>query len=165
MVLRSVGLVLGFAVLVTVTNSPSLAAQYGREGNTVPLRVPVYRPSSTRTEADFSRLQRGVHATAGQGHISPLYNCPPALPRPSHRASDSSFSGPLSALYSVVSLPYRILSGTVTKGSGNEPPVYPPPICAPMKPPSRGTVFAPTAAGRKPDGLYRAAYGYSPRHR
>lgn len=164
MVLRSVGLVVSLALLVTVTDSLSFAAQYGRERNTVPLRVPVCRPSTNRTEAGFSQMPREVHPPAGHRHVAPLFNCPPALPRPPAGASDSSSSGPLSALYSVVSFPFRLLSGHVSRGSGYEPPVYPPPLCAPMKPPSSGPFCVPSAAGRGPDGLYRAAYGYSPRH-
>jgi len=164
MVLHSVGLVLSLALLVAFPNSLSLAAQYGREGNTVPLRVPVYRPSPTRTEAGFSQLPRGTHSTPGPGHVTPLFNCPPALPRPSRRASDSPPSGPLSALFSVVSFPFRMLSGASAKEPDYQPPVCPPPLCAPMKPPSGGSVYMPSAAGRGPDGLYRAAYGYPPRH-
>jgi hypothetical protein len=164
MVLRSVGLVLSLALLVAFPNSLSLAAQYGREGNTVPLRVPVCRPSPTRTEAGFSQMQRGAHAAAGPGHVTPQFNCPPALPRPSRRASDSPPSGPLSALYTVVTFPFRMLSEAASRESGYAPPVCPPPLCSPMKPPSGGSVYVPSAARRGPDGLYRAAYDNPPRH-
>ncbi len=162
--LRTIGLVLGFGLFATLINSVSLAAQYGSEGHTVPLRVPVCRPSATRSEASFSQVPRGVHPGAVQGNVHPLYNSPPAVPRPSRRASDSRSAGPLSALYSLVSYPIRMLSGADSRQSRYEPPVSPPPVCVPMKPPSGGPEYMPSAAKRWPDGLHKSAYGYSPRH-
>jgi hypothetical protein len=155
-------LVFCFIGLVSLNLSSSEAGQRGPDSTEVPLRVPVYRPLPVGPGHGFSRMpSQGIHVPMKSGHVTPLYNCLPERPRPSRRAQDSS-SGPLSALYSVVSYPFRMLSGSGTGRPGHKQRICPPPICTPMKPPVCGPVCLPSSAGSQPDGLYRAAYRRPP---
>lgn len=162
MCFRGVLLVFCLILLLLLYHSVLLAAQYGPPGATVPLRVPVYKPPSGRDGRAIRQIQRYVHGgNAGAVYGSPLHNLPAQRPRSSRGASASS-SGPLSALYSVVSFPFRVLSGALNRESQYKPPICPPPLCAPMKPPARDQVRFPSAAGFGTSGPRPAAYGSLP---
>lgn len=69
----------------------------------------------------------------------PAMNCPPPCPPPCPTVCGPSMNGfnPLSAIFSVLTLPFRLISGQVSARANYQPACCPPP-CMPMPVPDCG---------------------------
>jgi hypothetical protein len=85
-------------------------------------------------------------------------NCPPPCPPPMCGPKQGDGFNPLSAIFSVITFPFRLLGGL---SSNNCQPMCPPPSCVPMCAPQCGP---PPITKCKPEGLPKraSAVKYSP---
>jgi hypothetical protein len=141
------------------------AAQCGPTGVCPPLRVPVGKhamfgpgPAGPIPSAPF-----GPPMMSGAKPMPCLPNCPPACPPPTCAppACRGGFN-PLSAIFSAVTLPFRLIGEAIFKSRSCQPPACPPGGFYPMQPPGCAPVCAPPAVKCRPNPLH-AGYMNMPR--
>lgn len=142
MVARILSLVVCLSVVLAVTNPiPAIAAYCGPTG-CPPQKIPVYPPMPA-----FPAAKIGPAPMSCMPNCLPA--CPPPCPPPGYGPPPGTGFNPLSAIFSAITLPFRLIAGAMNRGN-YQPPMYcPPPGCMPM--------CAPPATKVKPGK--RAAYG------
>lgn len=110
------------------------ASQCGPTGICPPVRVPVARPMMAPGMPMMP--PPGVPMMSGPGPMKCMPNCPPPCPPPACAppACGGGFN-PLSAIASVVTLPFRLIGEAVSKARSCGPPPCPPGGYMPMQPP------------------------------
>ncbi len=145
-----IGLVLAFPF---VAMGSAQASPCGPQMCAPPLKVPVYgRPGMPPMPP--GPMMAGP-AMAGP---RPLPGCLPPCPPPACGLNEGGFN-PASALFSVITFPFRVIAGIFSKRQSCEPPMCMPSGCAPMMPPCG----PPPVTKCKPGPMHGGtAYGYSP---
>jgi hypothetical protein len=148
MVCLCIGVVSGFSLSPSV----ALASQCGPTGICPPVKVPVARPMPMMPPP-------GVPMMAGPGPMQCMPNCPPPCPPPACAppACEGGFN-PLSAIASVVTLPFRLIGQAVSKNRSCGPPPCPPAGCYMPMPPPCGPmpVCVPPAVKCRPAPMHAA---------
>lgn len=143
-------------VLPFVAVSSSQAAHCGPDFCAPPMKAPMYgKPGAGMSPLPLGAPMGGP-AMAGPRPMAG-YCAPPCAP-PACEPAVGGFN-PISALFSAITFPFRLIGSAFTKRQGCEPPTCMPAGCVPMMPPCG----PPPIAKCKPGAMPRpAAFGYSP---
>lgn len=157
MVLRTVCLLSCLSAILAVLAVPLFAAHGIPAPTAVPLKVPVYGPAGYPPPGAPTPMAAPVMAAPRPMMAAPM--CPPPCAPPVCGPTTGVGFSPLSALVSVVTLPFRIIGGAVSSLRGCGPAACPPVGCAPMMPPGCGPM---PPVKCKPGPMPQAAIRYSP---
>lgn len=161
MVLRSLSIAIGFALLVAAIGPAVTHAAYcGPDGNCVPLKVRVPMSGPAMVPPGSGQLL-GAPAMAGPRPLSCMPacppQCPPPCPPPSCEPSCGTGFNPLSAVVGMVALPFKLIGNMVSRFRGCDTPSCAPGCCVPMMPPPCMPMCAPPVAKCKPQGMPRVS--------
>jgi len=157
MVVRTVCLCLVGVLFLAA--SAAFATHGGPMPTAAPLMVPVY--GSAPPPPPFAARTMPGAAMAAPRVMGPAACSPPMCPPPACAPAYGGFN-PLSALVSVVTLPFKLIGGAVSALRPCPQPVCMPAGYVPMAPPSCGPPMNVGPAKCKPGLASRNTYGYAP---
>ena len=156
---------LSLVLLVAGITATANAVQCGPTGACPPLKVPVGKPAmfGHGPAGPVHPVPFGPPMMSGAKPMPCLPNCPPACPPPTcaPTACEGGFN-PLSAIFSAVTLPFRLIGEAISRSRSCQPPACPPGGFYPMQPPGCAPVCAPPAVKCRPNPLH-AGYMNMPR--
>jgi hypothetical protein len=167
MVVKMFSLLVCLSVVLAVAGiaATANAAQCGPAG-CPPLKVPVGKPAifGPGPAGPMPPVPFGPPMMSGAKQMPCMPNCPPACPPPTCAPPPACEGGfnPLSAIFSAVTLPFRLIGGAISKARSCEPPACAPGGFYPMQPPGCAPVCAPPAVKCRPNPLH-AGYMNMPR--
>lgn len=128
-------------------------------GQAVPLRVLVHRPPQAQRIPHPMAAQFCPPATTDPRSMGSQYGYP-YPPRSREQAPPQSFT-PLNALYSLLTIPFKLVNVATSQGSRLSPQAGPPCGYVPMMPPSAAPAPPPTVRYQAPGNGY-TAHNYPP---
>ena len=149
---RVVVLVLSLMLLLSLTYSLSPAAPYATEETSVPLMVPVPRPSSMQPAPTSQSVHAYPPRWSAAPPMQPAYNQLPPFARASVASSTIGALNPLTVIASVFTIPGKLVRA-LSGDQGGPASINPPPGCLPMSPPGYRVPPAPYAASHRSAGV------------
>jgi hypothetical protein len=141
MSVRVLFLVLSTIALLSLGYSLTSGASHSPAINSIPLRVPVHRPMGATPSNNPP-----VSPMHDPRAVAPSYNAPvTALPQPGVTQTREIFK-PFWVLYSVLTIPFKLVSVAVYGKVGPEPANAPVPHYLPMRPPAAAALHPPVPA-------------------
>ena len=143
--------------LVAGHNATVNAAQCGPAAMCPPLKVPVGKPAmfGLGPAGPMPPVPFGPPMMSGGKPMPCMPNCPPACPPPmcGPPACEGGFN-PFSAIFSAVTLPFRLIGQALSGSRGCQPPPCPPGGYYPMQAPGCAPVCAPPAVKCRPNPMH-----------
>jgi hypothetical protein len=152
--------VLSFWLVVCLIACASGSDHVLASGPGVPLRVPVYRPSPAPNMPSPMAAQYCPPATTDPRTMGAQYGYP--YPTRSHQQASPPTFTPMNALYSLLTIPFKLVNVATSHTSRLSAPSGPPPGYVPMVPPTTAPVSPPMVRYQALGHHQHTAYHYPP---